>query len=140
MNKLIGSLRKVFLDRVAWRVVEVERPRPLHQLDPEAQKSVVALAAHPGFLYLMAKLRLQRHAMEEQLRSARHSSMRDVEFLQSGIHWCDWLHSQLQRATMEYDRPSQPATPPETEAFEEIRRMTEMVGANDGPGATSSVS
>ena len=140
MNRVNSMLRKLFGGRTRWRIVEVEKPRPLAELDDEGRKSVRALGAHPGFIYLLAKLRLQRHALEERLRNSRHAKIQDVEFIQSGIHWCDWLASQLHRAVMESDKPAQPAMPPETEAFEEMRRLIEAVGADKVPGATSSES
>lgn len=63
--------------------------------DPEAKASVRSLQAHPGFQYLLAKLNLQGDVLRSSLAHDRHTSLRDVEFIQSGIFWTGWLETQI---------------------------------------------
>ena len=122
---------------VRYKIVEIERPRPLSQLDPEAERSVVTLQSHPGFIYLLAKLRLQRHALEAKLKADRHSTLADVEWIQSGIFWCSWLEGQLERSVMNAKPSEQPTFPIEEAAFQEIARLTELVGTSTSSEAQS---
>lgn len=114
--------------KVQYKIIEIERPRPLAQLDPEAEKTVITLQSHPGFLYLVNKLRLQRHALEMKLKHERHSNLNEVEWIQSGIFWCNWLEDQVNRMVNNQLPSSQTALPPEATAFEEVMKLTEIVG------------
>ena len=81
------------------RIVEVEKPRPLAELSEEAASTIASLAGHAGFQNLLARLRYQRFVLESRLKLSRHDSLKDVEFLQAGIHWSKWLEDELQKAT-----------------------------------------
>lgn len=77
------------------KIVEVEKPRAVAELDKSSRDAVTTLGGHPGFQYLLAKLKYQRSALETQLKYNRHDDIRQVDFLQSGIYWAKWLETQL---------------------------------------------
>lgn len=115
----------VFIDR--YSIVEVEKPVTI--IDPDAAASVRTLSGHPGFTYLLAKLKLQRSLLETKLKSSKHREMRDVEFLQSGIFWSKWLEDQINQEV--YITPSAPQKPvgeDEAAIFERVRAAIETVG------------
>lgn len=114
--------------------LEVERPVPQIRQDAEAQKAVQTLAHHIGFQYLVEKLRLQRALLERHLKSNRHETIRDVECLQSGIFWINWLEAQVAQATSNASTTA-PATPVGDEeqiAFEALQAQLEEVGITKG--------
>jgi len=108
-------------------VLEVEQ-RPPVVLDDAVRESVRALAWHPGFQYLRDKLRLQRAVLEAQLHGARQESLREVEFLQSGVYWIAWLESQIRREVGIPARAPAKVTDEEEELIEAVRASIESVG------------
>jgi hypothetical protein len=113
---------------VKFQVVEVERPRVIPPVEAEVSKSVATLQGHPGFQYLVEKLRLQRAQLRSALCHQRQSDLKDVEFLQSGIAWTGWLEDQLTRAVnFQEPKEPQPAAETEREAFEDIQRFIEVL-------------
>lgn len=116
---------------IEYRVVEVERPRPLAE-NSEADATLVTLQHHPGFQRLLAKLRAQRYLLETTLKRTRHSSLSEVDFLQSGIFWSNWLETELDRAVLAKS-PSKPtpALAIEREAFEQAHALLEVIGDQD---------
>ena len=111
-----------------FQIVEVEKPRPLRE-NEESAASVATLSAHPGFLFLTAKMRLQRSLLETTLRKSRHASMKDVEMLQSGIFWLSWMEEQVNRDVHKAPKAeSQPAFEVEESAFKEVQKQLELIG------------
>ena len=90
-------LTRVLDLKPSYRIVEIERPRQQPQLNADVKAALESLNSHPGFRYLLDKLRLQRHMLETQLRMTRHETLRDSDFLQSGIFWTGWLEQQMKR-------------------------------------------
>lgn len=118
---------------VVYRVVEVEKLRPLENTD-ETAREVATLRGHSGFQWLVRKLKLQAANLRHELETAHHEDMKDVIGLQSGIFWCNWLQSQVDFA-VERVR-SREATPSEIEFFNQISSTIERIGHN--PSADSS--
>jgi len=112
-----------------YLVVEVEKPRPSAQLDPELATSVASLQHHPGFQWILNKLSLQRAMLATTLQQQRQETMADVEFLKSGIAWTGWLEDQLRLATSFGKRQSVPqeALDYEQQAFEQVARNLDIV-------------
>ena len=116
--------------RSEYRIVEIEKPREVSALDKETAQSVASLSGHPGFMYLLNKLRYQRAMLISHLARTKQDSLNEVYFLQSGVAWCTWLEDQLNQALGIVRRPSpQVPTPEELEAFQEISRALEVIGA-----------
>lgn len=110
-----------------WKIIEVERPRVIPPQEAEVSKSIATLQGHPGFQYLVEKLRIQRAQLRSALCNQRQESLTNVEFLQSGIAWTGWLEEQLQRAVnFQEPKPLEPERT-EKEAFEEIQRFIEVL-------------
>ncbi len=111
----------------SFRIVEVEKPRPL-RADEESEASVATLSAHPGFLFLTAKMRLQRSLLETTLKKSRHASMEDVQMLQSGIFWLSWIEEQVNRGVHKVSAPKpQAAFEIEEAAFREAQEQIELI-------------
>lgn len=112
-----------------FHVVEVEAPRKPEELNGESRRAMATLLAHPGFLYLCAKLKQHRSFLQSELLTKRQANMTDVEFLQSGVYWCRWLEDTIRREVQQLSKPTpSPATPDEIAAFREAQRAYEMVG------------
>ena len=77
-----------------FKLVKVEVPATL-EVTPEGRKSLAALREHPGFRYLINKLKLQRAALESALKYQIHDDIRQVARLQEGIRWMHWLENQF---------------------------------------------
>jgi hypothetical protein len=104
-------------------VVEVDRGQRPEVPGKDLRESIIALKLHPGFDYLLRKLRFQRAYLEAKLRSEHHKEIREVDFLQSGIGWLNWLESQINFETGKKDasEPTQPVSY-ERKLFEEVNR------------------
>lgn len=125
MKKLLRWLG--FNAQPLFRIIEVEKPRPL-RADEEKEASVGTLSAHPGFLFLTAKMRLQRSLLETTLKKSRHASMEDVQMLQSGIFWLSWMEEQVNRDVHKASAPKpQPAFEVEEAAFREAQKQLELI-------------
>ena len=120
-----------------YKIVEIEKSSHLPELDSASAGAVVTLREHPGFNYLLAKLRLQRSLLQASLGTKRHKDIRDVEFLQSGIVWCGWLQEQLEKAIEISTKPApRPAKPYELDAFEQLHRLIDVVGTGGSQETT----
>lgn len=109
-----------------YTVVEAEK-KPLQET-PESIAAVKSLEDHAGFRYLLNKLKLQAARLSSELLTKRHSDIREVEFLQSGIQWCNWLQQQLDLTNERY-RQMRPATPQEAMHFQDIESTIELIGS-----------
>ena len=111
------------------KVIEIERLPGVPELDAASAGAVATLQNHPGFQYLLASLRHQGALLKSALAGSRHKDIRDVEFLQSGINWCGWLQSQLEKAVGITNRPTpRPAKPTELAQFEQLLNQIDVVG------------
>lgn len=110
-------------------IVEREPQVKLEKLDQPTQEAIIGLQFHPGFQYLMQKLRYQRGLLQAALQQNRQETMADVEFLKSGIAWTGWLEQQIATETRAKNRP-RPEIPTDTEeqAFKQIEAQLEEVG------------
>lgn len=122
-------LDRLFKPIVIYKIVEVEKPKPVIEDNEEILKSVASLATHPGFEYLNNKLKLQRALLKSRIDSDRHAELKDVEFIQSGIFWCSWLDTQVRQALYTVSRPKLVATlPVEEELFKQMSANLAEVG------------
>ena len=109
-------------------IVEVERPRPIVELDEEMAGTIASLSHHPGFLYLLDKLRLDRSYLEATLLNRRQNSLDEVNFLKAGVAWSRWLEGQLERS-VKFKRPA-PQNPELTEQqmFDKLKEFVTVIG------------
>lgn len=116
------------------KIVEVERQLGIPDLDATSAPAVATLREHPGFQYLLAKLRLQASLLRTTLANTKHKDLNEVEFLQSGIAWCNWLQQQLEKSIGLVNRPVPRAVrPSEIEAFEALQSQIQWIGAANRP-------
>jgi hypothetical protein len=112
-----------FLTKLETKYIFVEADTPrLPELTADIKESVASLQHHPGFVYLLAKLSVQRKYYESQLHTGRHVGD-DVAHLQAAIYWANWLER-----TCHGMQPIHEANPSEFEAFESARQSLELVG------------
>lgn len=126
MPNLFGFFRP----KIEYRVVEVAAPRTVGEFNKDAASAIATLQGHPGFQYLLQKLRWQNAALVSAIKTRRQGSVRDFEFLQSGIAWTGWLEEQLQRAIGYREQVEVPAEAPyesERQAFEDIQKFIEVL-------------
>jgi hypothetical protein len=109
-------------------VVEVEPGRRIPDLDEDSRQAVVSLAHHPGFRYLMAKLKFERAVLQSKLVKERHSDIADVAYLQGGVHWLGWLEDFVRKETQSVLNRHQDASHAEELAFKEAMAAYEEVG------------
>lgn len=121
LGKLLGVETK-------YRIVEVSAPRTQAGWDKDMREVVQTLAGHPGFIALTSRLGLQASLLRAKLLNDRHPSLRDVEFLQSGIFWCSWLEQQVQTATTKMIQSQVEAREDDEKAFRELQATIEKVG------------
>jgi hypothetical protein len=115
-------LRKLF----APKIVEVDLSRP--KLDPDARKSLTELRSHPGLTYLVARFRLQRWYLENQMRNVTFSTTREMDQVQLGARWLAWVERQIEEM-LTVDTPKPRITDAEDfDSFEKARIALELVG------------
>lgn len=110
-------------------IIEVEKALPLVE-DADTLNSIASLAGNPGFQFLVRKLALQSAKLNSELVTTKHTDLSSVYFLQSGIHWCNWLQGQVDFAKSRL-RASRPATSDEDRFFAQIRASIDLVGAEE---------
>lgn len=116
------------------KIVEIEKQLGVPELDTSSAASVASLRDHPGMQYLLAKMRLQAQLLKGTLATTRHKDLKDVEFLQSGVAWLNWLQQQLDKALQIVNQPKpRAARPYELNAFEELSSQIDWVGASKRP-------
>ena len=120
--------KEVYIDR--YKIVEVELPRsPLQGGDSEEMRaSIATLPSHPGFQHLLKKLALQNAALKSKLTFERHSTIDEVNFLQAGVYWSNWLLTELKRTTVKVVAQRLDPEEEELRAFQELDRQLERVG------------
>ena len=109
------------------RIVEVDKGQRPVPMTEEIARSIQTLQGHPGFLYLLGKLKFHRGILKEQLSTVRQDSMANVLMLQSGIAWSGWLQTELELAIN--FRASAPSAPSRDELtlFEEAQQQLEVL-------------
>jgi hypothetical protein len=121
LAKLLGVETK-------YKIVEVPAPRTQAGWDKDMRETIGTLSAHPGFVALISRLGLQASLLRAKLLNDRHPSLKDVEFLQSGIFWCSWLQQQVQTATTRTIQSQVDARVEDEQAFRELQATIEKVG------------
>lgn len=109
------------------QIVEIDKGTRVPPIDEGVAQSIKTLQSHPGFQYLLAKLKFHREVLKNQLSGSKQASMEDVMLLQSGIAWSGWLQNELDRA-IDF-KTSAPQAPSATELsiFEESQRQIEVL-------------
>lgn len=112
---------------VEYRIAEVEAPRTPVGWDKDMRETIATLSAHPGFVALLDRLKLQAGYLKAQLINREHKEMKDVIFLQSGIYWAGWLQQQIASATKRTVQSYKDAEAEDKQALAELNAMIERV-------------
>lgn len=99
--------------------------------DPSDNVAIASLETHPGFWALMNRLRVQKAILESRLYSKRAKDIREVDFLQSGISWLEYIENVCSRATnTEVEAVIEPAQYDVKAEFDKINSFIERVGSS----------
>lgn len=99
------------------------------KLSPELLESVLSIKGHPGWEYLVAKLRYQRQVLRAHLETDPLRSLDQALELRAGIKWTGWLEDQMNfLSATNAERAVFTPTPREEELFREISSSITMVG------------
>lgn len=109
------------------RFVEVEKAVRVPEMNEDIAKMVGSLQSHPGFIYLLNKLRFHRAILQAQLAGNRQESMTDVVMLQSGCAWSGWLQREMEAAIGFKPEVSAPPSRSELAIFEEAQQQLEVL-------------
>ena len=128
-------LKKIFTRLItpSYLVVEIEKGI---QIAAGADNDAIALLKnHPGFLALTNRMRLKKAALKAALEQTRHDTIRDVDFIQSGLYWLGFLELEVKKAVQDLQTKAAPKLAVnEVEEFEKVRAAIESVRV----GTTSS--
>ena len=111
-----------------YQVIELDEPRGSEDEDEAMKESIATLNSHPGFLHLVKRLSRQRAYLRSKLDFEKHTDLREVDFLQAGIFWCNWLNTEIKRATIKVAPRKLDAMEEELRAFREIDQQIERIG------------
>ena len=103
-----------------YKLLEVERISPLPELNAELKESMRTLQLHPGFNYILSRLRLTKSGLQHQLQEGFELPERDLHRIQAGIFFAGWLENELRRLTSTPSRPVRDLTDSEAESFLDI--------------------
>jgi hypothetical protein len=121
---MFNWLRRLIAPKV--RVVEVDMTRP--RLDPDARKSLADLKSHPGLNYIVARFRLQRWYLENEMRNRGFDDMRQFDQVQLGARWIAWCERQVEEMLNADTVKPQTPQPEDIETFIKAQAGLELVG------------
>lgn len=110
------------------KVVEVDLTRP--RLDVEARNSLRELKSHPGLNYIIARFRLQRWYLENEMRTRRFEDLRELDQVQLGARWLAWAEKQIEEMLNAEQPKPRVAEPEDIESFVKAQSALELVGQN----------
>jgi hypothetical protein len=126
---MFNKLRDLFKPVIIYKVVEVKAPRPIVRWDDHTKDAVSTLSSHPGFIALLDKLRLTKSQLESKNNTQWKKDLREADFLQSGIFWCNWLEEEIRKSTVKgSQRQYVDPLAEELAAFKELDSRIERVG------------
>lgn len=118
----------MFKDTHHYHLVEVDKDHKLPELTGDLKESIKSLMNHPGFLYLLARHRHQRAAMETSLREGMQLTETQLRYIQAGVFWAGFFDRETRLLTQTAPKTAAP-TPDEREQFEKIRQSIDLIGS-----------
>lgn len=118
-----------FKPKIEYKVVEVDRHND-KQLG--SNSDIASLANHPGMIALLARMRVQRAAVEGLLRNGKHRDLAEVAKLQAGVLWLSWIEKQVNLAVgrQQSETPREPFEI-ERRELERIAEALQIVGRDE---------
>jgi transposase len=89
---------------------------------------LATLPEHPGFQYILARLKAQKSLLKQAHETTRYEKLDDVHMLQAGIFWAGWLEQEIARLTKKAATVEADTTNFEADAFQHIDSMLERIG------------
>lgn len=113
--------------QIKYQIVETSAPR-ITMSEKDARDAISTLSSHPGFVVLTQRLAAQNALLRSKLSADHHTTMREVDFLQAGIYWSNWLAQECQRSSTKMPERRTDAMEEELDAFRAIDAAIERVG------------
>lgn len=114
--------RNLFKQKPEWNVIEVPETFVVQVEDDEAIRS---LAIHPGFLALTRRFAIQKAALQSKLVKVHHKDLRDVDNLQLGMAWCDYLKSEVDKLV--YRKMPEKVVPANFDTETEFKKILTLI-------------
>jgi hypothetical protein len=124
-------LRPQVVTEVVYKVVEVSAPRRPQPWTKDIKDAIATLPSHPGFVAILDRLALQRQYLASKCANEFHKEQREADFLQSGVHWLNYVQALIDEATKVSSRMQHDPYAEELEAFQKIDAQIERVGMKD---------
>jgi len=113
---------------VRYKVIEIKPPRLSQTWSKETKEAVATLSSHPGFIFLVDRLNLQRQMLESKLAREFHKDLREIDYLQAGVFWLGYIQDQVAKASQLPNARPLDAMQEEEEAFRLIDASIERIG------------
>ena len=106
--------------------------------DDGARQAVASLAAHPGFRYLVAKLKKTRSFLRASFEHTPPTDLQAVSNLWAGIFWAGWLEQQVYESAPALHPQTMESTPDSevAELFKKAKANLRVIGVKDNQSAT----
>lgn len=117
----------MFWRKPKFTIVEIDRGTTI-PVDG-GKEAAKTLSHHPGYLYLLQRLRLQRGMLETQLKRNYNSDHQVDTWLKAGIFWAEFFEREAkQEANIPSGETPRLAVDDEIAAFKELRAALTEVG------------
>lgn len=108
-------------------IIELEKGSRLPELTGDLRESLRTLDYHPGFQYLLQRLKISKAGILSQLEEGLSLTEVQLRYLQAGLYWAGWLEKE--HTSLATKRPpTRQATEDEEAEFRAIRESIELVG------------
>lgn len=108
-------------------IVELEKGNRLPELTGDLKESLRTLDYHPGFQYLLQRLKVAKAGILSQLQEGLGLTEVQLRYLQAGLYWCNWLGEEQISLTAKRPTPV-PSNQDEENTFRAIRESLQLVG------------
>lgn len=113
---------------IKYLTVEVESAAKLPELTSELRETFKTLTYNPAFQYLLARLRVQKAAVQHQLAEGYTLDEREIRYLQAGVYWLKHLEVEVDRLTSVPTKHKAPASPDISDEFARVQSSIDLIG------------
>lgn len=117
--------------KTEYKVLHVQALERPAEPNKDIRDAVATLAGHPGFQWLLTKLRYQKAVLESKLHTERYDNIQDYHLLQSGIIWLKYLEDTVDREITHVTKPVEDIPKSFRPSIEDLRRHIEFVGKDN---------
>lgn len=107
-------------------IIEIEKDSKLPEMNGDLRESIRTLEYHPGYNYLIQRLRHAKSVMNAQLREGMELTETQLRYLQAGIFWAGWLENEQLSLTKKVTQ--RPQSLGEAEEFEKLQGSLDLIG------------